>query len=285
MHPLLRDIVDLHIHTAPDVRPRRFDDLAMAFLAKDCGARAIVLKSHHNSTVERAVMADQQVSGIRVFGGVVLNRTVGGLNPSAVETAVQIGAKIIWMPTLEARNHLLIHPSGMCPEETGITLIQDGVLRPEMTTILEIIRDAGVVLGTGHVGKKEMNLLLQKAHDMGIGKLLINHPEHRVTNLSLDEQRELLERFPVLFERCYAQPAGGGKYRENLEDNLAAIRSLGEQSTVIASDAGQVESLPWNESMTKYVRYLLDNGVGEEAIRNMISIRPGALLGLHEGGN
>ena len=42
------------------------------------------------------------VPGIRVFGGLVLNFPVGGLNPFAVDSYVRLGAKEVWMPSLSA---------------------------------------------------------------------------------------------------------------------------------------------------------------------------------------
>jgi len=68
---------------------------------------AVLIKSHQNSTVERAWLVSQCVPGIRVYGGLVLNETVGGLNPAAVRLALDLGARQIWMPTRSARNHRL----------------------------------------------------------------------------------------------------------------------------------------------------------------------------------
>ena len=47
----------------------------------------------------------QQVEGIKVFGGVVLDYHAGGLNPMAVEPAVKMGGKIVWLPTYHELGH------------------------------------------------------------------------------------------------------------------------------------------------------------------------------------
>jgi hypothetical protein len=65
----LEGAVDLHVHSAPDVDRRRFDDLELARAAKDAGVGAVLIKSHQNSTVERACLVSQCVPGIRVYGG------------------------------------------------------------------------------------------------------------------------------------------------------------------------------------------------------------------------
>ncbi len=95
----LEGAIDLHVHSSPDVEPRRYDDIQLAGEAARMGMSAILIKSHQNSTVERAILVSKIVPQIRVFGGLVLNETVGGLNPAAVRLALTMGAKQIWMPT------------------------------------------------------------------------------------------------------------------------------------------------------------------------------------------
>jgi hypothetical protein len=51
------------------VDPRRFNDLDLAREAARAGMGAILIKSHQNSTVERAWLVSKVVTGIQVFGG------------------------------------------------------------------------------------------------------------------------------------------------------------------------------------------------------------------------
>ena len=52
--------------------------------------RAIVLKSHHTATGDRAQLAEHAQSGrIAVRGGIALDDAVGGLNAAAVETSAR----------------------------------------------------------------------------------------------------------------------------------------------------------------------------------------------------
>src|SRR5258705_3209462 len=95
---------DLQVHVAPDVIERRIDDLDLAkeFLAH--GLRGFVLKSHYFPTAERAKVVTRAVPGIEAYGAITLNHSVGGLNPVALEIAGRSGAKIVWMPTVDAAN-------------------------------------------------------------------------------------------------------------------------------------------------------------------------------------
>lgn len=97
----LKGAIDIHVHSSPSIFPRSVNDLELAEQAKQAGMRAIVLKAHEESTVSRAKLVSKVVEGIEVYGSLVLNEYVGGLNPYAVDMAIQQGAKLIWMPTYQ----------------------------------------------------------------------------------------------------------------------------------------------------------------------------------------
>jgi len=275
----LRNIIDLHIHTSPDVRPRRMDDLEQADAAARAGARAIVLKSHFCPTVERAAIAQKRFPQLGVFGGIVLNRTVGGLNEHAVRHALEMGGKIVWLPTLHARNHRkLVGQSGGL-EVTG----RDGKPKRALVRIIDLVARHNAILATGHISQKEILAVVPAATERGLERLMINHPEHAVTDLSLGQQASLQERFPVFFERCYSQPLPDGSYRKNIQTNLRAIQELGHQRTILCSDLGQQENPLWQDGMQEYLNYLADHGVTDRQLQLMTQQQPASLIGLASG--
>ena len=104
----LKGFIDTHIHTSPDIKPRILNDLEVAHQAKKEGMDAIVIKCHVESTSGRALIAENSMN-IDVFGGICLNKSVGGFNPDAVEVAAHMGGKFVWFPTIslmEMRNNL-----------------------------------------------------------------------------------------------------------------------------------------------------------------------------------
>ena len=111
----LNGIIDMHVHTAPDVCQRTYNDLELTAAAVRAGARAIVIKGHHCSTVARAALCNAynrmafDSNSFVMYGGLVLNYEVGGLNPQAVQTALEMGAKVIWLPTVDAENDCRKH--------------------------------------------------------------------------------------------------------------------------------------------------------------------------------
>src|SRR5947207_15545201 len=69
-------VIDMHVHPAPDVFGRALTDIELATVARRKGMRGIVLKNHVTTTADRAQIAMEQVPGIEVWGGVVLNNSV-----------------------------------------------------------------------------------------------------------------------------------------------------------------------------------------------------------------
>ena len=89
----LAGIIDFHVHSGPDSRPRSVGDLEIARIAKRAGMRGLVFKNHFTMTADRAWLAMEEVPGIDIFGGVALNHSVGGLNAEAVRQMVAFSGR------------------------------------------------------------------------------------------------------------------------------------------------------------------------------------------------
>lgn len=158
----LSGMYDLHIHSSPDLSDRCIDDLEAAEQAEEAG---ILLKSHHTLTADRAIIAAKGVSNLKVYGSLTLNDAVGGLNVAAVETALKMGAREIFMPTISASNH-----EGKHGGNTGIDLL-DRASMNSLREILSLVKDYDVILGTGHISKEEIEYLVRMALGQGLKKL------------------------------------------------------------------------------------------------------------------
>lgn len=269
----LQGAVDLHVHSAPDVDRRRFNDLELARAARDGGVAAVVIKSHQNSTVERAWLVAQCVPGIRVYGGLVLNETVGGLNPAAVRLALQLGARQIWMPTRSARNHRLYHG-----EVGGISILDEqGRLLPVVEEILRAMAQSDCILGTGHLSPQETSVLIDAAQRLGVAKVLVTHPEWGPTYHSFEAQKELTQRGNVFFERCFVSSVHlcGRVPFETIE---RAITETGVERTVLSTDLGQPDTPPPVEGLRLYAERLRSSGFSVDEIRTMMQANPEILL-------
>src|SRR5690606_20784629 len=188
---LLVGAVDMHTHPGPSPFPRRMSVLDAAVDAATVGFRALVAKSHHHG-MQTDILALEPVgladTGVRVFGGVALNRTVGGLNPYAVELALGMGGRVVWFPTISSPAHIEFHrhhhdsgfPVAGIPlrDNEPIDVVgEDGRLVPEAQDILSVIADRSAVLNCGHLPAEQIDVLVPAAIAAGVDRIVISHPD------------------------------------------------------------------------------------------------------------
>ena len=282
----MKGVIDMHVHTNPDLRLRAYDDFQLCDAAVRVGARAIVIKTHLGYTANRAYLTNrynERVNGqndFTMFGSVTLNSCIGGINPVAVENALKLGAKVVWLPTSSARNHLekLGKPTVGC-----VDVVRDGQIVPELKDVLELVKKYDAVLGTAHISVPEIFTVTKAARELGVEKIVVTHPEWWIVNMSLEEQERIVKEYDVILERCYAQNKGvgaGNGYLSNLPGNLEVIQKIGYRNVLISTDGGQVENPHWELAYEEYLQYMLDHGIPEEHIRYMSHDLPCRLLGI-----
>ena len=100
--------IDTHVHTGPAPFRRIGDTIDIARWCREAKMTAIVIKSHFEATITKVYHARKEVPDLELYAGVALNRGVGGINPAAVEQALRQDAKVVWMPTIDAQNHVRV---------------------------------------------------------------------------------------------------------------------------------------------------------------------------------
>lgn len=287
---LLHGGVDIHVHHGPDLYPRIQDHNETARSARGAGLRAICLKCHNFPTAQMAVATDKEVSGIDVFGSLVCNLQVGGINPIAVETALKYGARQIFMPTIDSENHAKItgvvgqHGTGLTIQgglsdyslnHPRINLIgSDGALLPEVLVILDLIADADVILNFGHISFDEMTALIAQAKKQNVRKLVVDHPFF--SHLSVAQQQSLAEA--GVWVNYTAGELLPRWWRVSISDFSDAIRQIGPERMVLSSDCGQLHNPPQTEGMRMVCQLLWEEGLNVEEIRRMFHQNPADLI-------
>jgi hypothetical protein len=140
----------------------------------------------------------------------------------------------------------------------GIEVVVGNHVVSPLVEILELIARHDVILGTGHLAPAETMLVVAKAKELGVRKIVITHPEWATIDMSIEEQLSLTT-YGVFFERCYARNVGGNQFELNLEKNLQAICKVGHESTVISTDVGRIGNPGWAEALEEYLLYLRSN--------------------------
>jgi hypothetical protein len=279
--------IDFHVHSAPDVFGRSLTDLEAATLARRARMRAIVLKNHVTSTADRAAVVREVVPGIEVFGGIVLNRAVGGVNPDAVEWMTRMSGrfgKVVWLPTIDADNHM----KHFGEKGSGLKVAVDGKLTPEAEAVLKVVARENLVLETGHVAPDEVLAVIRRGSELGLRNMLITHAMAEVPGLSQEQLKELAHLGAYL-ELDYVNDLMGHEAhlpwmrawrRVSIHDMAAAIKEIGAEHFVLATDLGQIGNPVHPDGYALLVQGLRQEGLSDADLDRMMRKNPARLLGL-----
>ncbi len=267
---------DLHVHSSPDLFPRIADDAQMVADAAGHGFAGVVMKNHFESTASRAQLAARAAGGMKVYGGLVLNRYVGGVNPAAVEVALRMGARIVWMPTLDSACHraafgfggsFAAQSSGLETTSEGISLLREGRLMDEARQIMALVKERGAALATGHVSFEEIRALVGEAEAQGFRKLIVTHPFDKAPGLTLPQVQSLVRPgVRIEFVFCSITP----KWSFTDAATIAhCMKTIGPERFVISSDGGQAHNPLPAEGYRQFVQALHAEGVAAEDFRVM----------------
>jgi hypothetical protein len=281
-------VIDMHTHTHPDVFGRNIDDVDLARLAKARGMRGIVIKNHISETASRAALAMKAVPGIEVWGGIVLNNAVGGINPAAVEWMHRFygsRGKVVWLPTFESDMHVKTFGK---PTDQGIVVAPGGKVTPEMEAILKIIARENLLLATGHVHPEEVVAVVKRGRELGVKNMIVTHGLTSVPGLTMAQAKEVTQMGAVI-EICYLQfQAGPNAPLEFLKhwkqigakQVAEAIKELGAQSLVVSTDLGQSANMVHPDGVEAAIGAMKREGISDADIDVMMRKNPARLLGL-----
>jgi hypothetical protein len=257
----LQGVIDLHVHSSPDSRPRSLTAIEVAQIARRHGMRALLLKDHYTQTASTAYLVSQVVPGIELYGAIALNRAVGGINPAAVENMVKITGhlgRVVFMPTFDARQ---------------VPVSNQGVLLPAVLEILDIMARERLALATGHLTPDDALLVLREARSRGIERMMVTHPLGSMTT----EQMKDAVRLGAFIEQTYnsilTRP-------ERIDDVAASIRGVGPEHTILTSDLGQAGTPIHVDGLTTFLQQLRERGFTDHEIELMTKRNPARLLGI-----
>jgi hypothetical protein len=291
---LMQGAIDLHCHSGPSVMPRYFDHYEAMQEASSAGIRALLIKDHYYSATPVTELLNRHFGHLKVtlLSGVPLNNQTGGLNVYAVEHGIKLGAKLVWMPTFTAANHIDEHRKDAhfkdkfpqakkrMIEPAPLTVLDaNGALVPEVSPILDLIAEHDVVLSGGHLNIREIFPLFEEAKRRGVKRLLVNHPTY-VVGASLDDIRRLVG-MGAYVEHSMCMFVPGSKFKFYDPPELDAMIEAGTvERTILGSDLGQVGNPRLVDGFRSVVETVLDLGYPEAAVRKMVSSNAAALVGL-----
>jgi hypothetical protein len=283
----IKGAIDFHVHSGPDVFGRSVNDFEIAELAASAGMRALVLKNHVTSTAARAFLVNKIVPNIELFGGITLNRAVGGINPDAVEWMFRMEGgrgKVVWLPTFDADHHLKTFKE---PGE-GLKAVVDGKVLPETEAVLKVIARENLVLNTGHLAPEEILAVIKRGKELGVKNIVITHGMADVPGLSLAQLKEAAQMgayIELVFLNHLMGPnahlAWMRHWKQISTDDMAkAIKEVGAAHFVLATDLGQTGNPIHTDGYKNMIAGLKSAGVSPEELDLMMKKNPAKLLGL-----
>ncbi|HTX35985.1 MAG TPA: DUF6282 family protein [Bryobacteraceae bacterium] len=273
----LAGVIDIHVHADPDSLPRSIDAIDLARLAKARGMRGMVLKNHYESTASLAYIVRKEVPGLEIFGGIDLNRTVGGINPAAVErmTMVKGGwGRVVWMPTFDAENQVRYSKEN----RPFVSVSRGGELLPEVKEVIALAAKHGLTLETGHSSAAECLLIVREAHRQGVAHIVVTHAMVPPVLMTVPQMRAAAAEGAYL-EFVYNGLIGPTK-SATMRDYAEAIRQVGPAHCILASDLGQPGNPLHPDGLAAFFAGLMREGIPAADIALMSKTNPARALGL-----
>jgi hypothetical protein len=273
----LAGVIDIHVHSAPDSTARSIDAIDLARLAKSQGMRGLVLKNHYEPTASLAYVVRKEVPGVEVFGGVDLNLSVGGMNPSAVEhMAATTGGygRVVWMSTFDSEAQVRFSRQ----DRPFVRVSQNGQLLPETRHVIALIAKQNLVLATGHPTAEEALLMIREGRDRGVKHMVVTHAMMQPIHMS-DTQMLEAAKMGAYIEFVYNGLIGS--YKEfTFKDYARAIRYVGVDHCILSSDMGQPPNPLHTDGLKMFFDGLKQQGITQAEIDRMAKENPAHLLGL-----
>lgn len=213
---------DLHVHAAPSSQRRWGNDLELVEAAIEAGFVGFVLKSHHEPTASRALIATDYAKrrnvSCQVIGSATLNPWVSF---TQVERALALGAKVVWWPT--ADDHGRVSNLRMPQTHARVLSLMEGRRH--------------VAIATGHLGFRPALELVRAGGAIGV-PVIVTHPLNPVVGLGTRALPDLAEAGALIEVDAYSLNAIGA----DLPRVMRSLVDLGEASAaiILSSDGGQV---------------------------------------------
>lgn len=284
---IIAQAVDIHMHIGPEPIPRKYS-VRELIKSENNKIAGFVLKNHFMPT--SPFIKTENNKQLILYGGIVLNNSVGGLNSDAILIACQLSDKpiVVWFPTINAKNFLAQSKFEIAPEWINdkkfiskkssdvkpVNLLNKGKLTVEAITCLKTIKKCKAILATGHISPIETTILVNQALALGISKIVITHPIYQKIEMTNELQKEFANK-GCFIEIPYSMYSID---KIPITKIIEEIKSVGFQNIILSSDMGQVYSPAPSVALGKFAQLLIASGIKEKELFRMLVENPKKLL-------
>jgi hypothetical protein len=248
-------------------------------MAKARGMRALVMKNHYEPTASLAYVARNVVPGLEVYGGIDLNLTVGGMNPSAVEHMANITGgygRFVWMSTYDSEAQVKYNKE----DRPFVRVSHDGQLLPETKAVIAVIAKHNLIMATGHNSANEDQLLIQEARVRGVKGIVVTHAMVEPIHMTV-QQMQQAARMGAYIEFTYNGLIGKNK-EFDISDYAKAIRAVGVDHCILSSDMGQPGNPLHPDALVAFMKEMREQGFTLAEVDRMTKVNPALLIGLQQ---
>jgi hypothetical protein len=277
---LLDGAIDVHIHSGPNAyNAQLYDELELAIQACQVGMKAVVFKCHSFPTSRSARIVQKAVNQwadehnkkkIDVFGGVVLNYSVGGLNPEAVNVSYRVGGKVVWLPAVDASFHRKV-----MGKMGGIEVLDENDhIVPPLREIFAMIAEGDMVLSITHQSTKERFILIDEAREAGIKRIEVCHPNQALSKMTVDQMKIAADKGAYISFYCTSFRS----LQWSWDEFIQATKVVGSDRIIAGTDCGSFALPSPVESMRLFITGMLIRDISDNNVEKMVKINPSALL-------
>jgi len=289
MRDILKGVLDLHIHAGPSIAKRELDAADMLRDATAAGYRAILIKDHYFPTIMGCKMVQDHLGDgtVEVLGGIALNNSIGVFNLKAVDTANNMGIKMVYFPTVSSKNHIDSHKGtfvgsgNSTVDEIPVVYVDEkGVMDADAVKVLEYMAKNDMVLGTGHGTAWEIDHLIKKALELGVKRILVNHPHFHI-GATYEQMRQWadLGAYIELNVCVFSDVSKLGPLSWDVVDEI--LQAVPLNRIILDSDLGQAGNISPVEGLYQIICLLMErNGLTVEDINMISKTNPAKLIGL-----
>jgi Family of unknown function (DUF6282) len=289
----IENSIDLHCHFGPDSIGGKSIEIGLdlrngipaiesAREAVAAGQAGVVLKSHSFASPSLAAMIHGLFPDLHVFGGICTDYLSGGLNVGAVDAALSMGAKIVWLPTVNSTaDHAGFNAGGF--DGLGLTVI-DSEQRPiaAVREIFDLVRQHDAILATGHTSGDEHYAVVREFARRG--KVVVTHAGEEAVGPKLSAQQcvELADLGATIELTALSCTDFFGIKGKSAVETAQMIAAIGPERCVLSTDYGFMKEVPRPVAgFRNFLERLWSEGeVAEADLTTMASRNPAALLGL-----
>ena len=248
----MKGSVDLHVKGSPGISEQRMDVLEIARSAYESEIESFVYRSDSHPTAATSAIMQQMYPKLNIIGSIVLNETVGGINPSAVEASIQHDAKVVWIPPSAAK---------------------EGILSENLLKTLEVIASHEMTLISELTSSSETMTLFSEAKKRGVSRMIAGNV---VGSLSVQDQLEISSHDAYIeysFSSC--MPTVG---KISAMEMIRAIEAVGVEKCIVTTGFGQwFNPLP-AEGLRMAIATLLHFGLNANQVSTLVKENPKSML-------